>query len=335
MSRTLLGMGGIALALALVAVMLRLWGIRTAARERERLADLAVLRQYVRLPAPWQPGLRILLLAVGALALALAARGSAPLDVQRPDTEDFETVLVLDASNSMLVEDVDGSRLGEERQLARSLAARLPGRLGVVYFAGRGYVLSPLTTDLNAVTMFVEAVRPANVGLGGSALAAGLTQALDVLAGGESEVRKAIVLFSDGEETVGQPVEDALRRAARAGVPVHAVGIGTGDGGPVPLTRDASVDPATAFERRGRESYLRGPDGEVVISRLDELTLRTIADATGGLYARASSNAVGRVTQEIGSSARAGEQAGPTATSLLLLFGFLALWADAFLFSRG
>ncbi len=334
MSNVVLNTGGIALALALVAVLLRLWGVRTSARERERLADLAVLRQYVRLPDPRLPWLRVGLLALGTLALALAARGSAPLDVERPDDDEVETILVLDASNSMLVEDLDGSRLGEERRLARLLAARLPGRLAVVYFAGRGYVLSPLTTDVNAVTMFVEAVRPANVGLGGSALAAGLTQALDLLAGGDSEARKAIVLFSDGEETVGQPVEDALRRAARAGVPVHALGVGTRDGGPVPLTRDASVDPATAFERRGRDSYLRGPDGEIVISRLDEATLRTIADATGGLYARGSSNAVGRLTQEIGNSAPAGDR-GLGATSLLLLFGFVALWADAFLFSRG
>jgi Ca-activated chloride channel family protein len=323
------------MALALLAVLLRLWGVRATARERQRLADRAVLRQYVRLPDSRWRWLRVGLLALGALALALASRGSAPLDVERLEEDDVETVLVLDASNSMLAEDLDGSRLDEERQLARALAARLPGRLAVVYFAGRGYVLSPLTTDVNAVTMFVDAVRPANVGLGGSALAAGLTQALDLLAGGENQARKAIVLFSDGEETVGQPVEDALRRAARSGVPVHAVGIGTTEGGPVPLTRDASVDPATAFERRGRESFLRGPDGEVVISRLDEATLRTIADATDGLYARGSSSAVGRLTEEIGRSSQTGDRAGLGATSLLLLFGFLALWADAFLFSRG
>ena len=81
---------------------------------------------------------------------------------------------------------MEPSRLERQRQWAAELSIRLPGRLGVVYFAGRGYVLSPLTDDRDAVLMFVQALDPGLVGQGGTSLAEGLRQGLDVLAGGRA-----------------------------------------------------------------------------------------------------------------------------------------------------
>ncbi|MGH7542031.1 MAG: vWA domain-containing protein, partial [Gemmatimonadota bacterium] len=305
-----------------------------AERERGRLADEGLLAQFVRLPGPGARWVRLGLLAAGAGALVLAtAYGS--LDTRRADPEGAETVLVLDASNSMLVEDVEPSRLERERALAAELAGRIPGRVGVVYFAGRAYVLSPLTTDRNAVRMFVEGVRPAAVGRGGSSPAAGLIQAIDLLARGDERARKAIVLFSDGEATVEQPVEDALERARDAGVRVHVVGLGTAEGGPIPLTRDASLDPATALRRSGGPSLLEGPDGTVVVSRLEEGTLRRISRATNGRYVEGDADGLRRVASELGEADAALPASGSPVASALLLLAFVSLWGEAFLIPRG
>jgi len=319
---------------ALVAVALRLSGSRRSGRGRKALADERLLARYVRLPRVSIPTARLVLLGLGVWALALASR-SGGAEARRTDPEGVETILLLDASNSMLAEDLEPNRLAVQRELAGQLATRLAGRIGVVYFAGRAYVLSPLTTDVSAVEMFVEGVRPAAVGLGGSSLAAGLTQALDLLTGGEDNARKNIVLFSDGEETAGQPIQDAVDRARGAGVVVHAVGLGTDRGGQIPLTRDASVDPSTALRRRGGTAYLQGPDGETVVTRLEEGVLRDIAAATGGRYVNGSAG-VGAVLREVTDADANPLPAGSDAAiGFLLLLAFVSLWGEGFLFPRG
>jgi Ca-activated chloride channel family protein len=327
----------IAFVAAALTFALRALSVRRAKRERDRLADVAILRQFVRIPSARWAWVRACLTAagVGLLAgVAAGAGGKAP-EPEEPDEEGAETVLVLDASNSMLAEDVEPSRLQVQRELARQLAVRLPGNIAVVYFAGRGYVLSPLTSDLSAVRMFVDAVRPASVGRGGSSLAAGLTQALDLLAGGVDEARKTIVLFSDGEETVEQSTGEAIERARDAGIEVHVIGIGTLEGGPIPLSRDASVDPATSFERRRGESFLRGPDGEVVVTQLEAATLESIAAATGGVYLPADGESIARVVERVSETAAPGEETGQGLIGIMLLLGFGLLWGEAFLFMRG
>lgn len=328
-------MPGILLALALAgaAMALRLLASRRADRERARLADEGLLRRFVRLPRSRIGFVRLALLGIGVWALTLASR-TGRAEVRRTDPQGGETILVLDASNSMLAEDVAPSRLAAERSLAGRLATRVAGRLGVVYFAGRAYVLSPLTTDMNAIQMFVEGVRPAAVGLGGSSLAAGLTQAIDLLSGGETDARKAIVLFSDGEETVGQPTQDALDRARGAGIVVHAVGIGTAAGAQIPLTRDASLDPSTALRRRRGTSYLEGPDGQPVVSRLEDGALREIAAATGGLYVDAAEG-IGGLERAISEGSDPIPAPDDAAVGFLLVLAFASLWGEGFLFPRG
>ena len=330
-----IGPWAVAIGVAAAVFLLRAAGIHRSQRDRERLADDAVLAQMVVVPPERTTWFRALLVALGAGALAAAATGVGTADPERSPDGDAETVLVLDASNSMLARDVLPSRLEIQRQIARSLATRLPGKVAVVYFAGRGYVLSPLTTDMNAIAMFIDAVRPASVGRGGSSLAAGITQALDLLGGGEEVARKAVVLISDGEETVGQPMADAIERAVEGGVEISSIGIGTDEGGPILLTRDAAVDPSTSFSRRQGETYLRGPDGEIVVTRLEEAALRTLSEETGGSYMIGTSDNLAALIASITADGAQAVEAGSGMLSLLLLAGFVLLWGEAFLFSRG
>lgn len=327
------------IAAGVAALLLRGLALWRGRRDRRRLGDGALLRRLARLPAPAQAWARAILFAAGVGALAATAVGAAPEGGGRGPASGPETVIVLDASNSMLAEDVRPSRLARQRELARDLAGRLSGQVAVVYFAGGGYMLSPLTTDLDAVLMFVESVRPASVGRGGSALAAGLSQALDALSGGSGrDARRAVVLFSDGEETVGQPLDEVLERAVREGIPVHAVGIGTREGGRIPLGPDAAESAAPRLRLPGgeRRVHLRGPDGEVVVTRLEEETMRRIAETTGGAYVPGVGADMGGLARRLMASdvgparPRPGEGA-----ALLLLAGFGLLWTEAFLFRRG
>jgi Ca-activated chloride channel family protein len=316
-----------------LVLLLRAAAVWRARQERARLGDRRVMQLLVGEPTTPLGALRAIVLGIAALTLGLAVFGSSDQEEERQDPAGLETVLVLDASNSMLAEDVTPTRLVAQQEIARQLITQLPGRMGVVYFAGRGYVLSPLTTDRDAALMYAESVHPAVVGRGGSALASGLTQALQVLEGGEADTRKAIVVLTDGESTEGEREEfvEVMERASRLGVEVHAIGLGTSEGGQI----SASAAVGLAGRRAGPPgSYLRGPDGEIVTSRLEDTSLKEIATQTRGSYEEANEDVAPHIVTRL---SLAGEDDRPShagSTNLLLVLAFLALWAEGFVARR-
>ncbi|MDT8436770.1 MAG: VWA domain-containing protein [Gemmatimonadota bacterium] len=312
---------------AAAAVVLR-WIAHARARDdRARLADVELLDRISAPPPAWAPGVRGALLAVAAGCLGAAAAGGGWTDGSARDgAGDMDIALVLDASNSMRVRDVAPDRLGRQRALVGRLVTEVDGRFAVVAFAGGGYVLSPLTEDADATRMFVETADPSLVGRGGTSLAAGLAQGLAALQGGEDGRRRAVVLVSDGEETVdGGALEETLAAAAAAGIPVHVLGVGTLEGGPVPRPGAAPEDAGA-----GEGAWMRDAEGREVVSRLEEESLRSVAAATGGLYAPGAEAGADALIRRLPASGRPASRGA----ALLLLGAFLALSAEAYLFRR-
>ncbi len=236
-------------------------------------------------------------LAAALLAVALAR----PQWGELPGEESVRTrdlMIALDVSDSMLCPDVPPARLARSLEL---IERALPGfdgnRVGVVVFAGEAYPLVPLTTDLNAVAAFLDAVRPQMVALPGSNLERAVDAALRLLpAEGEGRV---LVFITDGENLQGD-VEAAARALREAGVGVLAVSAGTTAGGPIPMPaadgkvqykRDASGQPVVTHARPEVLAELaRAVDGDVLqftgghvvpelIAKVDRLRSREI-DAT-------------------------------------------------------
>jgi Ca-activated chloride channel homolog len=243
---------------------------------------------------PW-PRLTLVVLAAAALGIAAADPRWGAGDPAAA-TADRDVILVLDVSNSMRVEDVAPNRLELQRRAAeRLVAARSRDRIGLVVFAGEASVLAPPTRDHPAIHMLLAAANPEIARQTGSAPAAGLRQALALLAGAPAGGR-VIVLISDGE-----PVDEAVQRdaaleaAARAagmGVVINTLGAGTPAGGPVP-----DID----FETGARRGWKRDPEtGAIAISRLHAEVLREIAEATGGEYRElATAGAIEHVVRRI------------------------------------
>ncbi len=137
---------------------------------------------------------------------------------------------------------------------------------------GVGVVLSPLTTDTAVIDLLLDASEPATLPVPGSRLADALARAAALFPEG-SGTHRAIVLLSDGE-LHGEPVGEIAARLAEAGVTLHALGIGTPAGAPLPLGRDGRV-------KRDRQ-------GQVVISRLELGSLERLAGETGGIVVTAA-----------------------------------------------
>ena len=263
---------------AVVALMLFLW--RRRLRRVASLFGERVLVERLGLGAASHlPKLRIALLLLAAASLGLAAAG--PQWGQRRiegQSRVRNIVLALDVSKSMLAEDMQPSRLEQERLLARRLMRSMQSdRFGLVAFAGRAYVLSPLTTDHGALSLFVDALDPDIVSYGGSALSAAIRQATDLVRGDRPDnARPAVVLVTDGEALEQEAaVLEAADRASQLGVTIHTVGVGTATGALVP-----DFDPGS-----GRVAgYVEDEQGRRVVSRLGADLLREIARRGGGQY---------------------------------------------------
>jgi Ca-activated chloride channel family protein len=244
-------------------------------RDRDRLSRLVsrpLWGRVVRRPDERWRLLRLALLLLGAAGVVVAlARPQWGIVREKVEREGVDVVLVLDTSGSMATADVAPSRFFLARQALLQLIARLEGdRFALVAFEGEAYPLVPLTLDADALGLFLETVEPGIVPAPGSSLGIGLAKGLDAFVDKERR-NKVMVLVSDGEDLEGE-IDAAVQRAKEAGVVVHAVGVGTEGGQPVP-----DVD------AEGRVTgYKRDESGGAVVSRLNLATLDAIARGTGG-----------------------------------------------------
>ena len=263
-------------ALAVAALLLYWRRRRDVARE---LGDAPLLRRLAGADLFRFPRRRAALVVPAALALGLAAAGPRWGRAEEPatDARRGDVVLVLDASNSMLAEDVAPNRLERERGAARALLRRLAGsRVALVVFAGNGYVLSPLTADFGSLHLYLDHLGTDIVDQSGSSLYAAIRQGTSLLVGPDGRARGSLVLVTDGDALEGTAlVDEAVSGAMQLRVPVHALGVGTLAGAPVP-----HIDPVTG-ERNG---FKQEPRGGVAKSALGERRLQSITRATGGTY---------------------------------------------------
>jgi Ca-activated chloride channel family protein len=208
-----------------------------------------------------------------ALLVLAAARPQRPSEHLTQTGRGIDIVLAIDLSASMELEDLKPTRLAAAKRLARSFVQQRAGdRLGLVVFAGAAYSLVPLTTDYDLLLNNLSSLRPGLIEEDGTAIGTALGVAINRLR--ESTAHsKVCLLLSDGENTAGNL--DPLLAAQLA----HAYGIrlytiGLGEDGFVPYGRDSTS---------GAPRYVQ--------TRLDETTMRQLAQAADGRFFRATDNA--------------------------------------------
>jgi len=227
--------------------------------------------------------------SAAAALLALAVAGAA-LALTRPrwgvverqvERRGVDVVFVVDASLSMAARDVQPSRLFVAKALVRDLVRRMPAnRVALIAAEGEGEVLTPLTLDGAVVDLLLDALEPGSLPVPGTELAPALDAARELFAPSE-EGHRAVVLLTDGEDH-GGGFGAAVERLHAEGAVLHAIGVATPEGAPVPL-------PGRPEDGRGAVKLDSG--GRPVISRLGESELARAAERGGGVYLRATSAA--------------------------------------------
>lgn len=215
----------------------------------------------------------------GFLALALAEPhwGQSWDQVTR---RSHDIIVCLDTSESMLAKNPLPNRLERAKQKIGAIVDRAFGdRFALVAFSGAAELMCPLTLDHGYYRTILAAVTTDSIGLEGSNLAAALKVAMatfqdqDAEADESSKGSRAIILVSDGEQVSGDVLEVA--REASQYARIHVIGVGDPRGVEI------------AYRNRFARGVKLSEEDRNHVSRLDEATLRRIAEVGHGGYARA------------------------------------------------
>ncbi len=263
---------GLWLWLAFVVVLILLE--RRGADSLNRLVAKALESRLVDRPAPWRRSLRLAMQALAGLLMVVAL-------MQPQWGEHFvatprvgaEIMIALDVSRSMLADDAKPSRLERAKAEISDLLAYLgDDQVGLIAFAGRASVLSPMTPDKSFLRLALESAGPHSVSRGGTRLAEPILRAVAGL-GEPGPAQRALILITDGEDHDSFAL-DAAKKAAAAGIKIITIGFGDEAGSQI-YVRDPDD---------GSRTLVRDSEGNPVVSRLDGELLREIALATDGAY---------------------------------------------------
>lgn len=212
----------------------------------------------------------IVLLAVTALIIAMAN----PVKGKREETlkqKGIDVVFAIDVSKSMLAEDVAPNRLEKSKQIVSRVIDQLgTDRIGIIAYAGSSYPVLPITSDFGIAKMYLQSMNTNMVSSQGTAIGEAIKLSISYF--DNPKTSKILILLSDGEDH-GKDAEKAAKNAEDKGLRIITVGIGTPEGGPIPL----KVDSIT-------QDLKRDSNGEVVITKLYPDHLRTLAEVTNGEY---------------------------------------------------
>lgn len=267
------------LLLAALLLPLAVWALRRT-QSRQRLARLArfadapaLSRLVVQESGPERARTRRLIVAALLAGLALAgprwglARG--PMS-----SRGIDMAIAIDASLSMMAPDERPNRLERVKQEVRRLRAMSQAdRVALIAFAGRSYILTPLTSDDGALELFLDNLDPNVVGQAGSALSRAIRQGTELLLASDGSADRALVLLSDGESFESpEDITTAATEAGEKGISLVTVGFGTTKGSTIPI-RDGSVV-------RQKEDE----EGHVVVTKYTPDLLQQAATAAKGTF---------------------------------------------------
>ena len=215
-----------------------------------------------------------------AFALQMAAIACVIVVLARPQTSDSwrtssvegtDIILALDISTSMLARDFKPDRFESAKAVAQKFVAGRDGdNMGLVIFAAESFTSVPMTNDRALLANYIQDLKMGMLE-DGTAIGDGLATSINRIREGKAK-SKSIILLTDGSNNTGNVAPlTAAEIAAKNGIKVYTVGVGTNGMAPYPQE-----------DMFGHISYVNMP---VVI---DEPTLRKIADMTGGRYFRAT-----------------------------------------------
>jgi Ca-activated chloride channel family protein len=250
-------------------------------RTIRKLGDETLVKRLLPDLSKYRPSVKFIIQLIAvSLVIIILARPQFGSKIEQIKRQGVEVIIALDVSNSMLAEDIQPSRLERAKQAISRLVETLENdKIGLIVFAGDAYTQIPETTDYISAKMFLSTISPDIVPEQGTAIGSAIELGIRSFSPGLGK-SKAMIIISDGENHEDDPVAKA-KEAAAAGIIIYTIGIGSTEGVPISVTIDGKTD------------FLKDGNGNTVITKLDENTLKEIAIAANGKYVRANNSNIG------------------------------------------
>jgi Ca-activated chloride channel family protein len=270
----------------------------------------------------------VLCLAFASLTMALVNPkiGSKLETVKR---EGVDIVFAVDVSKSMLAEDIAPNRIDKSKQLVTQIINNLASdRVGIIAYAGKAFPQLPITTDYGSAKMFLQNMNTDMMSSQGTAINEAIELAKTYY-DDDQQTNRILVIISDGEDH-SEAAARVAEEASEAGIRIFTIGVGSEKGGPIPIKRNGVI-----------LNYKKDRQGETVITKLNEETLKNIATAANGVYI--NGNNTGKVVEEIRGILNKMDKtefeskqfaAYESQFQWFLGFGILLLFIDIFLLER-
>ncbi|HIC32066.1 MAG TPA: VWA domain-containing protein [Flavobacteriaceae bacterium] len=259
-------------------LLLLLWKKQT----QKKFADKVLLKRLSPNQSVFKSVLKIIVLSLAFASLAIAlVNPKIGTKLETVKREGVDIVFAIDVSKSMLAEDIKPNRLEKSKQLVSQIINNLGSdRVGIIAYAGKAFPQLPITTDYSAAKLFLQNMNTDMLSSQGTAINEAILLAKTYYDDDE-QTNRVLVIISDGEDHSEAAVQVA-EQASQEGIKIFTIGVGETKGGPIPLKRNGIVT-----------GYKKDSQGETVITRLDETTLKNIAAQANGQYIQ------GRTTDKV------------------------------------
>lgn len=260
-------------------VLLYVWARYARAKNLRRFGRKDSLKSLMPEVSPYKPPIKISLeMAALILIIFALARPWGGVKDEKTVKDGIEVVIAVDASNSMLASSTDDPSGPDRMRTAKLVLEKLINRLendrvGLIVYAGKSYTLIPVTNDYVSAKMFLNSIGPSQIADQGTNISSAIEMAMSSFSDNKN-IGKALILITDAEELEDKEnVMKLASQAARKGVQVDVVGVGSSTPVTIPYQGSPMLDDET---------------GEIVRTALNEDLAAEIAKSGKGIYVNAS-----------------------------------------------
>ena len=255
--------------IVLFFLVLQFWKYRT----QRKFADKELLKRLSPNTSFFKSVLKIIVLCLAFASLAIAlVNPKVGTKLETVNREGVDIVFAVDVSKSMLAEDIAPNRLEKAKQLVTQIINNLASdRVGIIAYAGKAFPQLPITTDYASAKMFLQNMNTDMLSSQGTAINEAIRLATTYF-DDEQQTNRVLIIISDGEDH-SEEAASVAEEANEEGIRIFTIGVGDVNGGPIPERRNGVI-----------ANYKKDSQGETVITRLDEETLKSIASLANGVY---------------------------------------------------
>ncbi|WP_053990753.1 VWA domain-containing protein [Mangrovimonas sp. TPBH4] len=250
-------------------LMLQIWKYRA----QKKFANKELLQRLSPNQSLFKSILKVVVMCLAFACLALAlVNPKIGTKLETVKREGVDVVFAVDVSKSMLAEDIAPNRLEKAKQLVTQIINNLASdRVGIIAYAGKAFPQLPITTDYASAKMFLQNMNTDMLSSQGTAIDEAIELAKTYF-DDEQQTNRVLIIISDGEDH-SEMSSSVAEEANKEGIRIFTIGVGDVKGGPIPIKKNGVV-----------LNYKKDSNGETVITKLNEETLKSIAEEAKGEY---------------------------------------------------